>query len=518
MTLASTSWKEATDTTSGDSTKYGVPDGLLLYAQLFNGDLNVDNVDINSPWFFRTSKCQFQNTANTYGYIIDSSAAIVADRTVSFPLMVGDGTFVIDDMIQTISSKKIGNWLDATEVAAPSSPAASTHRIYADSTSNQLTTKNSSGTVQELTTNSATQTLTNKTLTTPTINILDNAFNLKDNADNTKIAVFQCSTISTGTTRTVTIPDASGTMMLNLSDDTSPTLGGALAGGGYDITGLGTLSMTEQAAANADVAGDGQLWVLTATPNTLWFTDDAGTDFQVATLSGTETLTNKTLTSPTFTAPVLGTPSSGTIDADNVTISNLAIGAEVSATLTADIEMAGYNLQNGGVIFLAEQAAADADAAGEGQIWVKTATPNQLWFTDDTGTDFQVASKTGTHSATEALIIAASDETTALTAGTGKTEFQMPYAFTLTAVRATVTTAPTTNNGFTVDINEGGTSILSTKITIDATEKTSTTATTPPVISDSSLADSGVITVDIDALSTGATEAGLKIYLIGYQT
>lgn len=123
-----------------------------------------------------------------------------------------------------------------------------------------------------------------------------------------------------------------------------------------------------------------------------------------------------------------------------------------------------------------------------------------------------------TSAKTEALIISASDETTALTAGAGKTEFQMPYAFTLTEVRATVTTAPTTNNGFTVDINEGGVSILSTKLTIDATEKTSTTATTAAVISDTSLADSGVITVDIDALSTGATEAGLKIYLIGYQT
>ena len=119
---------------------------------------------------------------------------------------------------------------------------------------------------------------------------------------------------------------------------------------------------------------------------------------------------------------------------------------------------------------------------------------------------------------TEAIGIAVGDETTVLTTGTGKVEFQMPYAFTLTEVRATVTTAPTTNNGFTVDINEGGTSILSTKITIDANEKTSVTATTPAVISDSSLADSGVITVDLDALSSGATETGLKIWLIGYQT
>lgn len=118
----------------------------------------------------------------------------------------------------------------------------------------------------------------------------------------------------------------------------------------------------------------------------------------------------------------------------------------------------------------------------------------------------------------EAIIIAAGDESTAICAATGKTEFQMPYAFTLTDVRATVTTAPTTSGTLTVDINEGGVSILSTKLTIDVDEKTSTSAATPAVISDTSLADGGIITIDVDAVSGGATEAGLKVYLIGYQT
>ena len=118
----------------------------------------------------------------------------------------------------------------------------------------------------------------------------------------------------------------------------------------------------------------------------------------------------------------------------------------------------------------------------------------------------------------EAIIIAAGDECTAICASTGKTEFQMPYAFTLTEIRATVTTAPTTSGLLTVDINEGGTTILSTKLTIDLTEKTSTTAATAAVISDTALADGGIITIDVDAISGGASEAGLKVYLIGYQT
>jgi hypothetical protein len=67
----------------------------------------------------------------------------------------------------------------------------------------------------------------------------------------------------------------------------------------------------------------------------------------------------------------------------------------------------------------------------------------------------------------------------------------------------------------TVDINEGGASILSTKITIDATEKTSYTAAVPVVISDTSLAFNAEMTVDIDGVDSGGVAAGLKIMLIG---
>jgi hypothetical protein len=95
--------------------------------------------------------------------------------------------------------------------------------------------------------------------------------------------------------------------------------------------------------------------------------------------------------------------------------------------------------------------------------------------------------------------------------------FRMPYAFTLTGVRASVTTAPT-DATLTVDINEGGVSILSTKLTIDATEKTSTTAATAAVISDSSLADDAEITIDIDQVGSTIAGAGLKVYLIGTKT
>lgn len=113
------------------------------------------------------------------------------------------------------------------------------------------------------------------------------------------------------------------------------------------------------------------------------------------------------------------------------------------------------------------------------------------------------------------ICIACGDETTALTTGTAKVTFRMPYAFTLTGVRASVNTAPT-GSVLTVDINEGGTTILSTKLTIDATEKTSTTAAIPAVISDAALADDAEITIDIDTVGSTIAGAGLKVWLIGY--
>jgi hypothetical protein len=86
----------------------------------------------------------------------------------------------------------------------------------------------------------------------------------------------------------------------------------------------------------------------------------------------------------------------------------------------------------------------------------------------------------------------------------------MPRAATLTAIRASLNVAQTGGGVFTVDINEGGTTILSTKLTFDNNEATTTTAATPAVISDSALADDAVITIDVDQVGTGSP-TGLKV-------
>lgn len=152
---------------------------------------------------------------------------------------------------------------------------------------------------------------------------------------------------------------------------------------------------------------------------------------------------------------------------------------------------------------------------------IKTINGNSLLGSGDLsvsggGAVSSVNGRTGAVQVLVPIIIACSDETTALTAGTAKVTFRMPYAFTVTDVLASLTTAQAGGAILTVDINEGGTSILSTKLTIDNTEKTSTTAATPPVISDSAIAADAEITIDIDQIGDG-TATGLKVTLVGYQ-
>jgi hypothetical protein len=150
---------------------------------------------------------------------------------------------------------------------------------------------------------------------------------------------------------------------------------------------------------------------------------------------------------------------------------------------------------------------------------VKPASPNYIvvigYVAKKSATDGHILLhvQNDTRQAVE-IQLAASDETTALTTGTAKVTFRMPHAMTLTSVRASLTTAQASGSIFTVDINQGGSSVLGTKLTIDNTEKTSVTAATPATITTSALTDDAEITIDIDQIGNG-TAKGLKITLIG---
>lgn len=143
-----------------------------------------------------------------------------------------------------------------------------------------------------------------------------------------------------------------------------------------------------------------------------------------------------------------------------------------------------------------------------------TGTPAAPTAADGTNTTQLATTAYVLSSAPKYFGVALSDLTTALTTGTSKAYFRVPVGMIVTGVRASLLTAQSSGSIITIDINEAGTTILSTKLTIDNSEKTSTTAATASVISDSVLADDSELTFDIDVVGTGG--AGLIVWIIGY--
>jgi hypothetical protein len=129
---------------------------------------------------------------------------------------------------------------------------------------------------------------------------------------------------------------------------------------------------------------------------------------------------------------------------------------------------------------------------------------------------------TNTDGYPECLSIALGDESTVLAAASTSVavvSFHAPYAMTLTDIKAGLTVAGTGAALVTVDVHVAGTTVMSTtKVTIDASEKTSGTAATQPVLTTTSVAADALVEVFVDLVDTDNVAAGLKVYLIGYQT
>jgi hypothetical protein len=201
---------------------------------------------------------------------------------------------------------------------------------------------------------SAVQTLTNKTLTSPSLtnpqigsaalNTAVSGTAVKDEDDmasdsathlatQQSIKAYSDSAVQTMTNKTLTSPiltaPALGTPASGVATNLTGTASGLTAG---NVTTNANLTGHVTSVGNAAVLGS----FTTAQLNT------AISDNSVATLAGSETLTNKTLTSPILTTPALGTPASGVATNLTGTASGLTAGnVTTNANLTGHVTSVG---------------------------------------------------------------------------------------------------------------------------------------------------------------------------------
>ncbi len=142
-------WRTVTPSFAGDSQHFGGID-VNKIASLFSGTLDVDNVDINSNFTLRSGKGKIRNPANTFSYTIAGSA-VVADRTITLPLLTANDTVAVLALPQTFTgAKAFDTYHDIKEITAPAAPAATYHRIYVDASDGHVKRKNSGGSVADL--------------------------------------------------------------------------------------------------------------------------------------------------------------------------------------------------------------------------------------------------------------------------------------------------------------------------------------------------------------------------------
>src|SRR5215831_19332685 len=96
------------------STQFGGADTINKISNLFSGVLNVDTVDINSSWKFRSGVAQIANPANTFNYNL-VGAAIAAARNLTLPLIAADDSLLARNSVDALKNKDL---TDASNIFA----------------------------------------------------------------------------------------------------------------------------------------------------------------------------------------------------------------------------------------------------------------------------------------------------------------------------------------------------------------------------------------------------------------
>ncbi len=201
--------------------------------------------------------------------------------------------------------------------------------------------------------------------------------------------------------------------------------------------------------------------------------------------------------------------------ADIATLAAISTDIQTVADLATQVSAVASNMPLSNRTATADPAVTDdtGDGYSPGSLWINNTTDHAFICTDSAaGAAKWIRINTGF---VELPPIWLSTPDGDLVADTNIASLVVRHGFTITNVYAHVEVSPTTS-GITVDINKNGSTILSTKLTIDATESDSATAAAPAVLSTTTLAANDVLSFDIDAVDSGNTAAGLQVSVCGY--
>jgi hypothetical protein len=279
--------------------------------------------------------------------------------------------------------------------------------------------------------------------------------------------------------------------------------------------GSGVLSFAAPASSSMTLAGDTGTDTFN-TGETLTFTGGTGIastvtnntvtfdiDSTVATLTGTQTLTNKTLTSPTMTAPALGTPASGTLtNATGLPVSTgiSGLGTNVATALAVAVGSSGAFVTNGGALGTPSSGTLTnatglpvaTGISGLGtNVATFLATPSSAnllaALSDETGTGVNVfgTAPTFTTSIDGGATFAAFASSTALTIGYGSTAASttnISTGATATGTTKTLNLATGGATGSTTNVNigsaNGGTTTINKDLVVSGDLTVNGTTTT----------------------------------------
>ena len=264
-----------------------------------------------------TLRTTYNSTAGDVGDIsgVTGASGIIADAT--------DIVEAITLMNTEVNAIKAGTSVFESSISfeGATADAYETTLTMTDPTADRtITFPDATGTVV---TTTATQTLTNKTLTTPTITsgVLNTAVSGSAILDEDGFGSNSATQLATQQSIKAYVDAQITAQDFDFAGDS----GGALS------IDLNSESMTFTGGTGIDTSGSGNVLTIAI-------------DSTVATLVGSQTLTNKTLTTPTLTSPVLNTGLSGTAFLDEDTLSSdsatkaasqQSIKAYVDATITA---------------------------------------------------------------------------------------------------------------------------------------------------------------------------------------